>query len=122
LNCNHANTRRSLDLTNKPLSIQDLEFSVQPSADLLTMPSAIKSENAHYIPVQSQSVGHNAPEALSGADFGIMHSRFYLIPRETFQNWRGSKEITTRRFRPSVQDETPDVLEQVDFSAPRNLA
>ena len=86
------------------------------------IPSAILSENAHYIPVQSQSVGHNAPEALSGADFGIMHSRFYLIPRETFQNWRGSKEITTRRFRPSVQDETPDVLEQVDFSAPRNLA
>ncbi len=43
-----------------------------------------------------------------------------LFNRETFQNWRGSKVITTRRFRPSFQDETPDVPERVNFISLRS--
>ena len=76
-------------------------------------------QNARDIFAQSQCLAHNGLEPPSGEAFGTMGFRFYLIPRETFQNWHGSKVITTRRFRPSFPDETPDVPERVDFSSVR---
>jgi hypothetical protein len=74
---------------------------------------------SHRISVPSGSAGRSAREPPSGAAFGVERFECYLAHQETFQNWRGSKVITTRRFRPRFQDEKPDVPEPVAFSSLR---
>jgi hypothetical protein len=62
----------------------------------------------------SHSAGRNPLEPPSGAAFRSRHYYFYFIVRETFQNWPGSKPITTCRFTCKWQDETRGVTQLVN--------
>ena len=91
------------------------------------MPTALISKCSLPSPPKTSLKGTIVPERPSEATFETTDFRFYLAHRETFQNLRGSKVITTRRFRPIPRNEglmSWNGLLQFSekYSAPGNLA
>lgn len=67
--------------------------------------------NAHYIPIQSRSVGHHCYRTFVWSGFRGDGYIVILFFAKLLQNWRLTEVVTTRCFTSKWRDEIPDVSE-----------
>jgi hypothetical protein len=71
-------------------------------------------QNAHSLPVSTQSVEPNPSGTAVWSRFQIDGFYIYFVFLETFSNRPGSHSLTTRRFTRKWQEETPGVTQLVN--------